>query len=132
MRVAMCFLVCMLVASVGCGNRKKVGVGPAVPADGSDGGSDVCIDKDMDGYGPHCSAGPDCNDHDPNITDECVHCVTPNQDCPCTPGTKFISCKPPTRIGDGGTYVCSEGTRYCRGGFWSACEIIGQYIFVKN
>jgi hypothetical protein len=101
---------------------------------GDDGGSNTpaCIDHDGDGYGQYCALGPDCDDNDPTITDQCRRCAATGQDCPCKAGTMPVTCKPPTIIGDGGTFVCSEGTRYCRDGYWSACEILGQYVFVKS
>jgi hypothetical protein len=90
------------------------------------------MDADGDGFGKYCPAGLDCNDHDPNVTDECVRCAMPNLGCPCEPGTMPMRCDPhyakkTTMNGQTGTLVCSEGTRYCRDGAYSDCEILFSY-----
>lgn len=89
----------------------------------------VCVDEDGDGWGLYCDLGVDCNDDDPDVTDECRRCAQPNENCACAPGTMPLMCTPPDIRVDGGVLVCSEGTRYCRDGRWSECEIIGQYVF---
>jgi hypothetical protein len=104
---------------------------PTVPTgDGEDGGSDeACIDEDGDGYGKNCDKGRDCDDSDPDTTDECRRCIGVVKDCPCAMGTKTLSCTPPVMHVVGGTLVCKEGNRYCRDGYWSDCETIGGYVF---
>ena len=94
--------------------------------------STVCVDKDHDGFGDNCNQGDDCDDSDPNITDECTRCAVVNEGCPCEAGTKpMTGCKPAavraTVNGQTGTVVCSEGVRYCRDGFYSKCEILQSY-----
>jgi hypothetical protein len=91
-----------------------------------------CVDEDGDGFGLYCDKGSDCDDGDPSVTDECRRCKQPKLNCPCKPGTMPMKCDPPDMHVEGGTLVCSEGTRYCRDGFYSDCEIIGQYVFVPD
>jgi hypothetical protein len=92
----------------------------------------TCQDEDGDGYGKYCDKGADCDDTDPNITDICRRCRQPTVDCPCKAGTMPMKCTPPDIQVEGGTLVCSEGTRYCRDSLYSDCEIIGQYVLVPN
>jgi len=103
---------------------------------GDDGGASTsareCIDMDGDGFGKYCKAGQDCDDTDPTITDECIRCRTPNIGCPCDPGTMPMRCDPhymmkTTQNGVVGTLTCSEGSRYCRDGVFSDCEVLLQY-----
>lgn len=118
----------------GCGGDDG---GTEPPASTNDGGTSTgsgrrqCMDEDGDGYGPYCGEGLDCDDDDPEITDECRRCRVPNKDCPCEPGTKPLTCDPDdvetTQNGVKGVLVCSEGARYCRDGAWSDCEIIWMY-----
>jgi hypothetical protein len=133
----LCLVV--LLVGLGCGGDDDDGTTapPSSRADGG-GGSRRCVDADDDGFGDFCLDGDDCDDDDPEITDECVRCKVPNDGCPCTLGTKPMYCDPPdmktTRDGKAGVLVCSEGTRYCRPeqddaeeGRWSDCEILFQY-----
>lgn len=92
----------------------------------------VCVDEDGDGFGQYCDKGTDCDDSDPNVTDLCRRCATAREGCPCKPGSEPTKCDPPDIEVEGGTLVCSEGTRYCRDGFYSDCEIIGQYVLVPS
>lgn len=119
----------------GCGSG-DLDVPGAVPPR-VDAGRMECIDDDGDGYGEGCG-DPDCDDADPEVTDLCFRCGrAPREDCPCEPGTApETTCTPPPIVGeqDGvvGSFVCSEGTRYCRDGLWSVCEAIGEYVFVPG
>ena len=121
-----------LFAAIGCGSSNDHRVGPTVPTGDDDGGAEMCIDEDGDGYGRFCSRGKDCDDSDPKITDECRRCGTPAKDCPCTPGTAATRCDPPVQHVDGGILVCSEGSRYCLDGYWGDCKTIGDYVFVAQ
>ncbi len=131
--------VALVVSCVACGgSRTKHGL-PSASLGGDDGGLAVCVDNDGDGFGLNCPRGPDCDDNDPNITNECVRCRTPSKNCPCTPGSQALKCTPLAQKVDGGTLVCSEGSRYCRtlagttDAYWSDCEFISQYTsFVKT
>jgi len=91
-----------------------------------------CVDEDGDGFGVYCDRGADCDDDDPEVTDDCRRCMRPREGCKCTPGTEPLGCDPPDIETEGGVLVCSEGTRYCRDAKWSACEVIGEYTFVPN
>jgi hypothetical protein len=125
-RVALC--LCLLSA-LSCGDDAAP---PKVIH--RDGGDDLyeCVDDDGDGFGQYCTKGSDCDDKDPNVTDECRRCKQAKLNCPCKPGTMPTKCDPPDMHVEGGTLVCSEGTRYCRDGLYSDCEIIGQYVFVPD
>jgi hypothetical protein len=90
------------------------------------------VDDDGDGFGLHCKLGKDCDDTDPTVTDECYRCLMPIKDCPCMPGTPGMRCDPHymmkvTMNGQTGTLTCNEGTRYCRDGVYSDCEVLLQY-----
>jgi hypothetical protein len=131
--VRSCLALLLLTASAACSGKERRP--PPVATDDLDGGADdECIDEDGDGFGRNCSPGRDCDDDDPDITDECRRCGGSGiaTDCPCTPGTKTISCTPPVKHVAGGTLVCKEGNRYCRDGYWSICETIGEYVFFAN
>ena len=127
-------VLCLLVAVAlhGCGDD-----GPAprefVPGDASFAELE-CVDEDGDGFGAYCPLGSDCDDGDPDSTDECYVCVgtKPEPDCPCEPGTPPVECNPDDIIVDEGTLVCSEGTYFCRDAYWSTCENLIAYVLVKN
>lgn len=126
-RVAIC--ACLLGVWA-CGDDD---VPPTSPTKRDSGGDDYeCVDEDGDGFGKYCDEGPDCDDDDPEVTDECRKCARVREGCKCTPGTEPLKCDPPDIKTEGGILVCSEGTRYCRDGSWSDCEIIGDYVFVPN
>jgi hypothetical protein len=113
-------------SSAGCsGDDTKRPI--AASPDDDAGSNDVCMDADGDGYGKNCSLGSDCDDTDPSVTVECRRCLITGPDCPCQPGTMNMRCNPPPEKVQGGTIVCTEGTRYCRDGVWGACETIAEY-----
>lgn len=130
--------LCALILALGCGGDDGV-MGPSGPSTGgpgNDGGARRCIDEDDDGAGEYCRV-TDCDDDDPEITNECIFCREPNLGCDCDPGTPPEFCQPPDMQVDGGILQCSEGTRYCREANdgemkWSDCEIIGEYTFVPD
>jgi hypothetical protein len=102
-----------------------------------DGGAQRCVDEDGDGFGRGCSGALDCDDDDPEVTDECYRCGEPDEGCPCEPGTEQVHCVPdPKRVsmnGVTGTLVCSEGARYCRDGAWTECEFLALYTrFIRD
>jgi hypothetical protein len=131
MREVGLFLVtCLCLVLAACGGSKHKTPASTSTGGDEDGGADVvCTDEDGDGYGLHCELGPDCDDHDPDVTDECRRCGGVAKDCPCKPGTRAVTCTPATLHVAGGTLVCKEGNRYCRSGYWSDCETIGGYVF---
>lgn len=130
-------VVCLgaVLGALGCSGKHSDAGNTSVTTTDSDGGTaprHVCVDMDGDGFGTNCSAGKDCDDTDPTVTDECVRCATENLGCPCEPGTAPLRCDPhyakkTTQNGKTGTIMCSEGTRYCRDAFWSDCEVLLQY-----
>jgi hypothetical protein len=134
MQWARVFGLAVMVAMLGAACGGDGAAPPAKKVTRSDAGSDefMCVDDDGDGFGLYCELGTDCDDTDPEITDECRRCMSPKEGCTCKPGTAPVKCDPPSIKVAGGTLVCSEGTRYCRDSAWSACEIIGQYTFVAD
>ena len=130
LRSSLVLMFCL--AAVGCEKAVQRPVGTVTPDDGEDGGEDLCIDQDRDGFGRNCDLGRDCDDNNPRITDECRRCLTHSKDCPCKAGTAAEKCTPPTIKVDGGVLVCAEGTRYCRDSYWGDCETIGEYVFQKQ
>ena len=128
------WLLVLCFAAMGCSADATRPNGPSViPRDDEDAGpEDACIDRDGDGYGRNCRKGKDCDDDDPRITDECRRCLAVTKDCPCKPGTAAARCTPPVIEVEGGVLVCAEGSRYCRDGYWSDCETIGEYVFQPN
>lgn len=122
----------LMAALAGCGGDDGGGPEQVSAADAGQGEGRRCIDEDDDGFSVGCSGSPrDCDDGDPTITDECRRCVRPNEGCPCEPGTEAMHCDPDdmrvTRDGVSGVVICDEGTRWCRDGAWTACEILWQY-----
>ncbi len=86
---------------------------------------DPCLDGDGDGFGVACLRGPDCDDRDPAVTDQCTRCLRPSDGCPCPEGAAPQGCNVAT--GDDVVSpegVCRLGQRVCRGGAWSACEAL--------
>lgn len=86
---------------------------------GEDGGtSNRCIDNDGDGAGRRCGMA-DCDDDDPEITNECFLCTgsEPEEGCPCDEGTMPELCTPDnlndTMMVNGQLLQCVEGARYC-------------------
>jgi hypothetical protein len=127
-------LLCIaLLVSVGCGDDESP---PGMVSVGMEdaGEPEPCIDDDGDGFGLNCTRGDDCDDTNTAVTNQCVLCTKlVVKGCACEPGTKPMACDPDdiktTRNGVRGTLVCSEGTRYCRDGFYSDCEALVEYTF---
>jgi len=74
-----------------------------------------CQDLDGDLHGQGCSAGPDCDESNATITDECTRCIRPEQGCECAPDAAPVAC------GVSQSGVCAIGQRVCEGGRWSEC-----------
>ncbi len=86
-----------------------------------------CVDQDGDGFGDNCSAGRDCNDFNPTVTDQCFSaCSDPSKGCDCN-GDAPVPCFLDQTANPDGTIMCHEGTRYCRNGTWGACEDVHTY-----
>ena len=85
-----------------------------------------CVDQDHDGFGAGCALGPDCDDHDPRVTDQCYRCIDPLRDhtgCVCREGTLPQGCDVNTDTGVAGPDgVCHLGQRECVGGLWTHCQ----------
>jgi hypothetical protein len=124
--------VALGLAAISCGEAAQQPFTWTPTDDGEDGGEELCVDRDRDGYGRNCDQGSDCDDDNPRVTDECRRCLTVTKDCPCKAGTAAQKCTPPTIHVDGGVLVCTEGTRYCRDSYWGDCETIGEYVFQKQ
>jgi hypothetical protein len=132
----------LLLLSLACGDDGGgAGPGPTVNVGGdAGGGRNVCVDEDDDGFGRYCDDGPDCDDDDADVTDECVRCAMPNKGCPCTEGTMWMHCRlaeqatmRTTQDGVVGSLVCSEGTRYCRDQVWTDCQALwSTAVFVPD
>ncbi len=87
----------------------------------------VCIDMDQDGYGFQCSRGPDCNDNDSSIHENCEPCALPEEGCGCDPEAPPVECKLPLELSGMGSLLCKVGTQYCRDGAWSGCEGVVEF-----
>ena len=128
--------LCLVFGAVACGDSSGPGIGDnggagtASTGTGEDDEPEECEDEDGDGFGDHCKKGRDCNDDDPEDTDLCFRCNKDphDEDCPCDKGTKPMFCIPPDIVMNGQTYVCSEGSKYCRDEMWSVCEVTGEYV----
>lgn len=81
-----------------------------------------CVDNDGDGYGDGCRAGPDCNDNDPAVTNECYRCKTGGPGCPCTDEGLRKSCGR-VEADVGSQVVCGQGVTVCSNGVWGDCII---------
>jgi hypothetical protein len=101
------------------------------PNNGMDAGV-ACIDADRDGFGQNCPPGRDCDDNNANSTTECRACARPEVGCACDeqsePEACFLGDQP---LGDG-RVMCTEGTRFCRGGAWSQCEDVHTYVVTPD
>ena len=123
----------LIAALLGCGGDDGGGPEEVITSDVDGGdGARRCVDDDDDGFVVSCSRSPrDCDDGDPMITDECRRCIQAAEGCPCEPGTEAMHCDPEdqrvTRDGVMGVVICDEGTRWCRDGAWTECEILWQY-----
>jgi streptogramin lyase len=98
----------------GCGNDPG-----AVPCEGG-------TDNDGDFYGEGCPSGPDCNDLDPNVHEDCCSFDPQGQDCPCDPAVDDVV---PCFDGDdsiANNPPCEKGMRSCIDGFWGVC--VGQQL----
>jgi len=104
-------------------------INPDISNDGGDAQREAsqpgCIDLDHDNYGLNCANTPDCDDENPNITDQCYRCVRPATGCSCQPGTPPVACDLQTDTEIGRDGVCHLGQRNCVNGVWARCSVIG-------
>ena len=87
-------------------------------------GAVACEDTDLDGYGPGCAAGDDCDPDNAARNVDCASIPPPDcaadptaTGCPCLPGA-IASCLD-ERHGIG---VCRAGRTQCVNRFWGVCE----------
>jgi len=90
-----------------------------------------CVDKDRDGYGESCTRGPDCNDADPSLFDDCPvspdQAVQPCEVNPLQPGCACDLGVPPRECYGADPLTrnrgnCRSGTMTCDNGLWGECE----------
>lgn len=102
----------------------------ALPGDGeidagAEGGTEPadCIDEDGDGFGLGCAKGPDCDDDDPSVTDQCLYCAHEGiAGCPCDEPEALAECgKVISKLGD--QVTCGYGYSTCSEGAWGPCII---------
>lgn len=129
--------VCLLI---GCGGDD--GGSPPVSTDPDAGGGNQnrCEDEDGDGAGYRCPTA-DCDDNDPEVTNECMRCRVPSEDCPCEEGTDAMLCTPEdfgeTKEENGQLLQCTEGQRYCREAVgvdeevWVWTDCVGVYTLAE-
>jgi streptogramin lyase len=86
----------------------------------------ACLDRDLDGYGPDCAAGPDCDEDNAARNEDCERVPPPDcradpteTGCPCLAGT-LTDCFPgdESRIDVG---LCSAGRARCVAGHLGLC-----------
>lgn len=108
-------LASLLVTGCGCNDQ-----GAGNEADGDTDGSPFCFDFDGDGHGQGCEEGPDCDDHDPLIHDDCTDChETHAMGCACEEGDSFMCYDGhPSTLGVG---QCVGGLRSCVDGQLGPC-----------
>ena len=122
------WLVCVL--SIGfafaCATDRSRDLAPLTESD--DGGVQLCIDEDGDGFGIGCANGNDCDDTDETLTNECG-CDEPNVGCACdSPGEKAACGRAYAKAGQ--QLLCGEGITTCNDGRWGEC-IVNQAITLK-
>ncbi len=92
--------------------------------------STACVDSDRDTYGVGCASGPDCDDRNANIFNNCgseeINCDVgePQTGCLCENPGDTHACGKITVDTERAT-LCNEGMRTCGStGVWSECRII--------
>ena len=84
-----------------------------------------CVDPDRDGFGFGLDClGPDCDEGNPSVTDQC-YCDRPGNQrtgCACRAGSLPEPCDLRTDRNTGPDGVCELGQRDCLNGRWSSCQ----------
>src|SRR5687768_9642910 len=62
------------------------------PGDDPSAGMRSCVDADGDGFGADCKDGPDCDDADETVFDDCSACSRPSEGCPCFDDAQPVMC----------------------------------------
>lgn len=87
-----------------------------------------CIDGDGDTFGVFCPTGPDCDDRDPLVHENCgMPVVGTGAACDEDPSEVFECFSHPLETDVGGAR-CMSGTRSCLGGHWTECTFDREYI----
>jgi streptogramin lyase len=83
-----------------------------------------CVDTDLDGYGPGCEAGDDCDPNDPGRNLDCD--TVPAPDCatdPTATGCPCLTNAVARCLEDfAGIGACRAGRTRCVNGHWGLCE----------
>ncbi|MBP6629630.1 MAG: hypothetical protein KBG28_21800 [Kofleriaceae bacterium] len=113
----------VLLGAPGCSCNNRAGDGP----DAAGGTCTTGTDFDGDGFGAGCVAGPDCNDFDGAVWDDCC-AAGPFTGCACDPAVdQTVVCfdADDALVGVG---PCMRGTRACdpASSTWGGCE--GQVL----
>lgn len=126
-------LMTWLVVLAGCSSeRADSPVDPTVWPIEDAGPKRVCVDEDGDGFGDNCTFGPDCDDTDPEVTDECYRCATDGTEgCACDEEGARVECgKIISRLGD--QVTCGFGWSTCSEGVWGPCIINNSAPLPEN
>ncbi len=98
---------------------------------GCEGAAADCDDPDLDGFGPGCASGPDCDETNPLRNEDCEAVAPPDctedpfaPGCPCLVGATTGCYAGPD--GTAGVGQCTSGRTRCVGGTWGLCE--GQVL----
>src|SRR5690606_4180601 len=119
-RLGLVFALALAALPVACSDDESRL--PGTSAGGSGGGSSQCIDADGDGFGYACPNGQDCDDADPNVTNECHVCTKPRPGCPCsTEGARTACGQVESKVGD--QVTCGYGESVCTNGESAECII---------
>jgi hypothetical protein len=123
----LCLPLAAFALAVGCGGDQDESNASKGPALGGDGDVGTCQDVDGDGFGVHCAEGPDCDDGDDTVFEECGHCTVAAEGCECDANSPAIECKlsPEQIVKD--SLLCETGMRYCREGVWTACISVATF-----
>src|SRR5690606_24154332 len=113
----------LCVGSVACEDQKA-------PRRGDDESNETqllaCVDEDGDGYGRSCDKGRDCDDSDPEVTNDCdlANCdKTPTAPgCKCDEAGAVIECGEQHATIDDRS-LCGYGVQLCDEGRWSGCRL---------
>lgn len=121
----------LLTANQGCsGEDPSLTPGasaPSAPADTLAG----CEDSDGDGFGPNCAAGSDCDDGDPQATNQCYRCQEPGAEgCACAAEGSQAPCGV-TVSRQEASLECGKGVARCENGSWTACEVTSTFTHEK-
>ena len=114
-----------LVLVVGCGGEEDKSGASEGPSIG--GGAGECKDLDGDGFGAHCSDGPDCDDGDDTVFENCGSCTDAAEGCECDPRSPAIECTLSPEQITKDSLLCDTGMRYCREGLWTACISVASF-----